>query len=145
MAYEESIIIPGGKIITNNAMAENSISFKRVVIENDDPNLKRDFIEVNCKIIIDNYANFIKVIEDFDMNNSTAVEKIKKTNNLLILGTNKDNKHVYTLKLQKCNMVPSFNKNKEGQIVLTLNSKDIDKIDHASGPKIDHPAFPKSS
>jgi hypothetical protein len=147
MAYEESIIIPGGKLISNTATnPENSITFKRIFNkEEPEGSLKRDYVEVNCKIIINEYLNFINVIRDFDKDdNQKAVEKFEKTNNLIVLNCKKDAQNVYQLALQYCTIVPSFNKNADGQIILTLNSVDIDKKDHGGEPKKDHSNFPNS-
>lgn len=142
MAYEESIILSGGRLIACDSNNINQkLSFKRIKA---DVPAKQDYLEISCKLLItqEDFLNVIRVKNDF-INEG----EINSTKNLVILGTtkNKIDPLIYEQELENGNISVAFDK-KTNSAKVTISISTIDnviKTDHGGDPsKTDHSEFP---
>ena len=143
MAYEESIIFSGGRLVECSALhPETEITFGRKIINPGLPHAD-DHIEITCKLIVpkESFENIIRTIEDFDNE-----AQMKEINNLIILGTEKTTDNLYHQKLSAADLGITYDK-KENVAKLTFSlttTNTATKTDHPGIPgKTDHSGIPQ--
>lgn len=142
MAYEESIILSGGRLINADSNNVNQkLSFKHIKVAGP---VVQDYLEINCKILItkEDFLNVIRVKKDF-INDA----EIDATKNLVILGTtvNKTDPLIYEQELNKGSISVAFDKKtNRANINISITTKNnVVKTDHGGDPsKTDHSEFP---